>query len=319
MTLPVSRRATLAMLGSTLALAACGRGDGKVLKVGSQRATNKAWMQASGALDGIPYRVEWSEFPAAQHLLEAIGGGAVDVGAVGDAPFLFAYESGSPIVAVQAIRYGPRNTADAIIVRKDSPIRTPDQLRGKRIATGRGSAGHQVLLRTLERARIPPSAVQVTFLAPGDAKAAFESGAVDAWSIWNPYVGEAILHGGARVIVDERDLVAPIGFMAANRASAADKHDILHDFLRRNTRGQQWANGHRDAYAAVLAKETGLSLDVARYTVDRELTTVPMDARVQATLEDIVRLFRQAGAIKGDRPIDQAFDTSFDRPLAEKG
>jgi sulfonate transport system substrate-binding protein len=312
----ISRRATLAMLGATFALSACGGTGRRVLKVGSQRGANKAWMEASGALKDVPYRIEWSEFPAAQHLLEAIGAGAVDVGAVGDAPFLFAYESGSPIVAVQATRYAPRNIADAVIVPKGSAIRTLDQLRGRRIATGRGSVGHQLLLRALEKGHIPPAAVQITFLSPGDAKAAFDSGAIDGWSVWNPYVGEAILHGGARVIVDERELGVPIGFMAANRAAAKAKHDILNDFLVRNTHGQQWANKHVDAFAAVLAKETGLSLDVARYTVDRDLQTVPMDARVQADLQDIVRLFSVAGAIKGNRSLDQAFDTSFDRPLA---
>lgn len=310
-----SRRHALAMLGSTLALAACGRSKGQVLKVGSQRGANKAWMQASGALDGVPYTVEWSEFPAAQHLLEAIGAGAVDVGAVGDAPFLFAYQSGSPIVAVQATKYVQHNAADAVLVRKDSPIRTLDQLRGKRIATGRGSAGHQVLLRALEKAHIPPSAVQTVFLAPGDAKAAFEAGAVDAWSIWNPYAGAAILHGGARVIADERDLSEPIGFMAANRAAATAKHAILHDFLKRNTQGQVWAGTHKAEFAAVLARETGLPIDVARYTVDRDLVTVPLDDHAQADLQGVLATFKAAGATKGDRPLTQAFDASFDRPL----
>ena len=95
----------VAALSGLLLLAGCGggvSGDADTLHVGSQRGGTKALMLASGVLDGAPYKIEWSEFPAAQHLLEAIGGGAVDVGLTGDAPFIFAYQSGSRIQAVGA-------------------------------------------------------------------------------------------------------------------------------------------------------------------------------------------------------------------------
>jgi len=112
-----SRRGAVALLASTFALAACGRKDeSQVLKVGSQRGGTKALMLSSGALDGISYQVEWSEFPAAQNLLEAIGSGAIDVGLAGDAPFQFAYQSGSPIKAVSAQVVQPRPTEAVSLV-----------------------------------------------------------------------------------------------------------------------------------------------------------------------------------------------------------
>lgn len=85
----LTRRHAILATGGFLALAACGRGGeaSATLKVGNQRGTTKALMLAAGVLDGAPYRVEWSEFPAAQSLLEALGSGAVDLGLVGDAPF----------------------------------------------------------------------------------------------------------------------------------------------------------------------------------------------------------------------------------------
>ena len=59
-----------------------------VLRVANQKGQVKAMMLASGALDGASYKVEWSEFPAAQPLLEAVGGGAADLGLAADAPYL---------------------------------------------------------------------------------------------------------------------------------------------------------------------------------------------------------------------------------------
>ncbi|MES3082113.1 ABC transporter substrate-binding protein [Sphingomonas faeni] len=139
-----------------------GTASGDVLHVGSQRGGTKPLMLASGALDGAPYRVEWSELPTVQNLPEAIGAGAVDVGMVGDAPFQFAYQSGSPIktVAVQSATSRPRDSL-AILVPARSRIADAGGLRGKRVATTRGSVGHYLLLGTLDAKDPKPSDVRL--------------------------------------------------------------------------------------------------------------------------------------------------------------
>jgi len=310
----LSRRTTLGLLGSAL-LAACSKGGERVLRVGSQRGGTKAMMEASGKLAGLPFPVEWAEFPAAQHLLEALGAGAVDLGAVGDAPFLFAYEGGSPIKSVQATRYEPRNAASTVLVPKNSPIRAVAQLAGKKVATGRGSAGHFLLLRALERARVDPRSVEIIFLPPGDAKSAFASGSVDAWSTWNPYAGAAILHDGARAIADGRDLVTGYGFFVANENSIAGKRELIAPFLGRYAEAQRWASDNTDAFAAVLGRETGLPPDLARYFADRGLTAVRTDAQLIDLQRSVLTTFERAGAAEAKRPIEAAFDTSFDSAL----
>ena len=139
------QRRSLLISGLALTLASCAReeaGGQPKLKVGSQKGGTKALVLASGVLAGAPYEVEWSEFPAAQHLLEALGAGAVDLGAVGDAPFLFAYVNGGKVRAVHASRAAAGGSSTALVVRKDSPIRTVADLKGKIVATGRGSIGH---------------------------------------------------------------------------------------------------------------------------------------------------------------------------------
>ncbi len=142
-----------------------------VLRVGSQKGGAKSAMIAAGVLEGVPYRIEWSEFPAAQHLLEALSSEAIDLGTVGDAPFLFAYQAGGPIVAVQAARAEDIAGSSAILVAKNSPIKSARDLKGKRIVTGRGSAGHYLLLRALASVGLKASDATIIFLAPSDANA----------------------------------------------------------------------------------------------------------------------------------------------------
>jgi sulfonate transport system substrate-binding protein len=103
-----------------LMVVACGQGgDIAVLRVANQKGSTRAMMEAAGVLKGASYRVEWSEFPAAQPLLEAVAGGAADLGLAGDAPFIFAYQSGAPVKAVGALATaGHPSDALGVIVRK---------------------------------------------------------------------------------------------------------------------------------------------------------------------------------------------------------
>lgn len=304
--------AVVVVAGLALAATRLGKGDENVLRVANQKGQVKAMMVASGVLDGAPYTVEWSEFPAAQPLLEAVGGGAADLGLAADAPFIFAYQSGSPIkaIAVQAPA-SQAGEALAVLVKNGSPIRTPQDLVGKSIATTRGSIGHHLLLQALERAQIPADKVRLTLLPPGDAKAAFDSGAIDAWATWTPYTNVAIKEG-ARAVVDAKDYGLPLYIDIANADSIVPKRALLEDFLKREARAVAWARAHPDQFAQVLSRETGLPLDIARASFDRNnRISQPIDAKVIAHEQAITRRFQKAGLTTGTRDVSQAFDTSF--------
>lgn len=283
-----------------------------VLKIASQRGGTRALLEASHVLDGAPYKVVWSEFPSAQTLLEALSDGAVDAGAVGDAPFLFAYSSGAKIKAVLAARTPGGSKATAIVVGANSPIRGPADLKGKKIATGKGSIGHYLLLRVLESAGLTPKDVTVVYLSPGDAKAALAAGSVDAWATWNPYVALAVLHDHDRVVIDGQALLSGIGFEAANQTAIDTKHAELEDFFGRIAKAQRWVLDHPSEYAQVLAKDTGLPLDVAQATVEQaRATPTPIDASVLAEERVTMNHFLAAGVIEKTPDIDHAFDASF--------
>ncbi|HEX7819075.1 MAG TPA: ABC transporter substrate-binding protein [Sphingobium sp.] len=310
----LTRRSMLVLSGTSLALAACGKGGstnkGGVLRVGSQRGGTKALLNASGTLDGIGYSVEWSEFPAAQPLLEAIGSGAVDLGLAGDAPFLFAYQAGSPIKAVQAqTAIGRPSRALGIVVPASSPVQSLTDLKGKRIATTRGSIGHYLILRALAAEKLPPDYVRITYLSPSDAKAALQSGAVDAWSVWVPYITLA-LSEGYRVLVDGKSLLAGAGFDVASDAAIAGKRELLKDFVAREAAALEWAKAHVDDYAKVLSRETGLPFGIAReMSIRNARVAVPFTPSLIAEQQTVVDTFRAAGEIKATRSIKDAFLT----------
>jgi sulfonate transport system substrate-binding protein len=315
------RRQALGWIATLAALGAAGcarRPDAKaaqVLKVGDQRGAEHALMTAAGVLNDVPYRIQWVEMPAAAPLLEALSAGAIDLGGVGGAPFAFAYSSGAPIKAVLASRLRTvapgLGSSSAIIVRRDSPIRTVAELRGRKLATIKGSAGHDMALRILERAKVDPKSVQFVFLNNGDAKAALGSGDIDAWSTWGSYVGIAVEENGDRVLANAEGLILPgavAGFQAASDAAIAAKAPLLRDFLRRLARAHAWVKTHPEAYAAQIARETGVPLAVARYNVGYVLSSeyAPIDAELVADQRKTLARYRAAGVIDALPPLTDA-------------
>ena len=92
------------------------------LRVGDQKGGNRSLLEIAGLAKDLPYRIEWSEFPAAAPILEALNAGALDVGYTGDLSFLTVYAAGAPIKAIGGTRSDART--QAILVRKDSPIQS---------------------------------------------------------------------------------------------------------------------------------------------------------------------------------------------------
>jgi sulfonate transport system substrate-binding protein len=138
-----SGRARLRNFGATLFGAALGfaitasalAADAVTLRVGDQKGGNRSLLEIAGLTKDLPYRIEWSEFPAAAPILEALNAGALDVGYTGDLSFLTVYAAGAPIKAIGGTRSDART--HAILVRQDSPIKTAADLKGQE--TGRNA------------------------------------------------------------------------------------------------------------------------------------------------------------------------------------
>lgn len=203
------------------------------LRLADQKGNMRAQLEAAGALDNLTYDIRWFEFPAAAPLAEALNAGAVDAGIIGDAPLLFALAAGARLKAIAVDKSDPYGTA--VLVRGDSPLRSANDLKGQRIATGRGSIGHFVALKALASVGLGEKDVEFRFLGPVDAKMALANGSVDAWATWEPYTAFAETADKARVLVDGRGLWAGNSFLAATDSALADpaKRAVLQDYLQR--------------------------------------------------------------------------------------
>ena len=302
------------LLGTALAFGLLGSvtaADLQPLRVANQKSTIKALLEASGETKHVPYEIRWSEFPSASPLGEALNAGAVDVGALGDAPYVFALGAGASLKVVSIIHAEGRNTT-ALLVPKDSPIKTVADLKGKKIVTGRGSIGHYLALKALASAGLSSRDVEFVFLLPAESRLVLDNGTVDAWATWDPYTTVVTSQSQARVLISGNKLLSNHLYFAATRQAIADKRVQLDDFVARVDRAYAWANAHPDEYAAAQAKITGLPLAVhLAVAKDTHLSPVTIDDSVISGLQATADTYQQEGLINKHIDVSQGFDKSF--------
>lgn len=306
---------------STSSAGAGGGTDGKgslTLNVGDQKGGSEAVLRAAGELDDLKYKIRWSTFTSGPPLLEAVNAKAVDIGAVGNTPPVFAAGANSKI-SVVAATHGTA-AGEAILVPNGSPLKKPSDLKGKSVAVAQGSSAHYQLIASLKKAGLGFKDVDVKYLQPADALAAFTSGKVDAWSVWDPYTSQVLESGKGHVLTDGDGLVNGLNYQVAAPGALKDKKKsaAVDDYLKRLQRAQAWVYKHREAWAKVWAKDTGLPYEVALAAVKRSNGTrvpVAVDKNVITSEQEVADTFTDQKLIPRRIDFGDFVDTRFNGDL----
>jgi sulfonate transport system substrate-binding protein len=271
---PLSRRAFLAGAGASLAAAAlpvipgfafAADAHARGLRIGYQKAASTlVLLKLHGTLEKrlapLGAGVTWTEFPAGPQLLEGLNVGAIDFGYVGEAPPVFAQAAGANFV--YTAYEIPTPHAEGILVHPSSPIKTLADLKGKKIALNKGSDVHWFLVAALQKHGVKFGEIQPVYLAPADARAAFERGAVDAWAIWDPFLEAAKRQSNARLLADADGIVSHHQFFLSARPFAQQNGEVLAIVMDEAAKQGEWVRGHYSEAAAQLAPIQGLDAGV---------------------------------------------------------
>lgn len=242
------------------------------LRIGFQKSASLFVLQkAQGTLEKklapLGFGVKWVEFPAGPQLLEGLNVGAVDVGFVGEAPPIFAQAAGAQFVYFGFEPAAPQ--AEAILVTKDSPIKSVAELKGKKVALNKGSNVHYLLVKQLEKHGLKFTDIEPIYLAPADGRAAFESKRVDAWVIWDPFLAAAEVGLGGRVLADATGVVNNRAYYFSSLDYAAKNADALKVVVEEINKLDQWGSAHRDALASEFAPLWGIPKPMVDRSVAR--------------------------------------------------
>jgi sulfonate transport system substrate-binding protein len=265
-----------------------------VIRIGYQKYGTLVLLKARGSLEKrlapLHVEVKWTEFPAGPQLLEGLNVGSIDFGIAGEAPPIFAQAAGADLVYVGY--EPPASAGEAILVPKDSPIRTVAELKGKKVALNKGSNVHFMLVKLLEKAGVQYKDIDTVFLTPADARAAFERGSVDAWAIWEPFLAAAQRQTGARILADGNGVVSNHQFFLASRSYAAKRADVVAIVLEELAIVDQWAKTNPKDAAAALQPQIGLDQPTLELALSRGgYGVTPMNDAVLAEQQRIADTF----------------------------
>lgn len=266
------RRSLVALFAAAISFGAITQAQAETLRIGYQKYGTLVLLKAKGTLEkrlaehGVD--VKWTEFPGGPQLLEGLNVGSVDFGVTGETPPVFAQAAGADLLYVA--HEPPAPTGEAILVPKDSPIKSVAELKGKKVALNKGSNVHYLLVRALEDAGLKYGDITPVYLPPADARAAFERGSVDAWVIWDPFQAAAEQQLQARTLRDGRGLVSNHQFYLAARPFAEKHPEVVVALVDEIRKTGEWTRANVDEVTAQVAPLLGLSPEITRAAVERQ-------------------------------------------------
>ena len=208
--------------------------------------------------DGID--VTWHEFPSGLPLLEALNVGNVDISAdVADTVPIFAQAAQAKLTYFA--QEAPSPQAQAIVVRKDSPIQQLADLKGKKIAVTKAAGTHYLLIAALNKAGLAFSDIEPAYLTPADGRAAFENNKVDAWVTWEPFLTSVQRQLPTRTLADGTGLASYKRYYLTGTPYAKAHPEVLKLVYEQLHQAGEWVKSHPRDAAKVLGPLWG-NLDV---------------------------------------------------------
>jgi sulfonate transport system substrate-binding protein len=210
-------------------------------------------------------QVRWVQSAGSNRALEFLAADAVDFGSTAGLAAVLARANGNPIRTVYVYSQ-PEWTA--LVVPKDSPIKSVADLKGKRIAATKGTDPFLFALRALSLNGIHRKDVELVHLQHADGRAALEQGRVDAWAGLDPHMAASELDAGTRLLY-RNVAFNTFGFLNTTVRFAETHPEAVERVIRLHERARNWIRANPDEAAKILSEEAKISLPVAKRQLER--------------------------------------------------
>ncbi|WP_231672515.1 aliphatic sulfonate ABC transporter substrate-binding protein [Pseudomonas quasicaspiana] len=261
-------------------------------------------------------KVGWVLSQGSNRSLEYLNSGGVDFASSASLAAVLSRANGSPIKSVYVYS---RAEWTALLVRKDSPYKTIADLKGKKIAATKGTDPYLFTLRALQQAGLKKDDVELVHLQHPDGRTALEKGDVDAWAGLDPHMAASEVQAGSRLLYRNKDFNS-YGVLSVTEKFAKEHPQTIDTVLRAYEKAREWSVKHPDELAELLAKESGLPLDVAKLQLTRtDLSTPQLSGKDVASSKGAAPILVSEELVRRgvnvDQVIDQLIDPAFSKTL----
>lgn len=297
----------------------------QVVNYGVQPATMPIYIARElGLLDAIEkkhkVKVVFRSFAYGAPENQAMAAGELQMASAGMGPAVIAAARlPSTLVAISILEQ------TALLVPRDSPIKSVAELKGKNIAfPGEGSQQYPLLLKALADVGLKSTDVKLFKTDGAQIPTLLQNKSVDAGITWDPHVSNALAAGHSRVLI-KAEKIMPImqGHYVGNGEYVHNdflaKHPaIVQDLVTANVKAIDFILKNPKGAAKMWAKQIGFPEKTINYSLEERISVYSRNVvPEQKTIDAYVEFLQKAGILKPeDKP--KVNPTFAQKALAEK-
>jgi sulfonate transport system substrate-binding protein len=275
------------------------------------------WLEESLKPSGV--KVKWTLSQGSNRALEYLSANSIDFGSTAGLAAVLSRANGNPIKSVYVYS---RPEWTALVVAKDSPIKTVADLKGKKIAATKGTDPYLFLLRTLKLHNIKKSDVEIVHLQHADGRTALETGRVDAWAGLDPHMAASELQANSRLLYRNVSFNT-YGFLNVTEDFAKKYPEQVKQVIAAYERARLWVLANPKEASQIQADEAKISLAVAKVQLNRTDFSNPYIGREHRdALQAAAPILLQEDLVKKgtdvNKVINDLIDPSFVQSLPKK-
>lgn len=296
---------------------------GVTLRVGDQLDYLKTVLNLAGEDQNFDYTVEYSAFIGGPPMLQAFQADAVDTGFVGSTPLIFAQAGDQKITAIAG--WASENGAYGLLTAPGhDDITGWADLKGKKVAYQKGTAGQAALLQALDGVGLTLADIETVDLPQTQVSSALQGGSADAGISIEPLTSLFLLSDPTAKQVDKAgEITDRSNFVIASEATLDDpgKSAALADYVARLVRSFKFLKEHRNLIAeSVYVKQYGLPLERANEVVAAagDISFVELPGEIVEAQQRLADLYQEAGEIPAKIDVAAEFDTRFNELIQKE-
>ncbi|MEM6891173.1 MAG: aliphatic sulfonate ABC transporter substrate-binding protein [Pseudomonadota bacterium] len=263
--------------------------------------------KAQGAFEKIGggSSVEYTMFQSLPPINEAFGTGRIDAVFEAEPPALIAAAAGIDVKIVGI----SCTLVQEILVPTSSNAQSAADLAGAKIAVLAGTSSHYGVLKLLAAEGISASDVEIIDMFPPDAKSAFQTGQVDAWAVWPPFVEQEEIDGTGKVLPRGDAVIHSI--MAVSGDLAKDDPDTVKALVGVLEETKAWMIANPAEAMKTVATELDIDLAVVELAWPRHDWTATLSDAVVADIQAKADFLFEGDYVSSKVSVADMIDTSF--------
>ena len=273
----------------------------------------KGWVEEAFAKDGT--KIEWVFSLGSNKALELLNSKSTDFGSSAGVAAFISKANGNPI---KSIYVASKPEWTALLVAKDSKIKSVADLKGKKVAATKGTDPYVFLARALDLNGLSIKDIEHVSLQHHDGKTALLRGDVDAWASLDPLFAQAELDAGARILYRNPDFNT-YDVISVREAFASKYPEAVEKIIGAYEKARKWAKENPEEYRKLFAAQAKLNDAVAAQVIGRTDIADGHIGEAQAkSIAAAAEVLKKSGTIDASANIDAILKSLIDPQYADK-